>query len=365
MPAFGSAISRLITGNDLGYDEAVNFTCELLDDLPSPMDQGAFLAALTAKGPTVDELAAVWRAIMERDTNKVSFDANLQVLDNAGTGMDRIKTFNISSIASVVAAARGAHIARHASRAITSRFGSVDILERIGIGVDVSVDVVAASVRNVGVGLFNGTSPLVHPRALGRILSQISFGSILNLSASLANPGAPRFAVRGVNDPARIDDVALLLSRSGYERAIILHGLDGAGEPGIDEASVIGRTVYGTLDSGKISRGYFDPEDFGIKRAEAADIMASDSLDTEEARFFAILNAKAPQAQLDAIALNSALALYVSGKADSIAEGIRMSREALYDGSALECLRGWVSVQNNNPGQAIAALDKKIQAYSG
>jgi anthranilate phosphoribosyltransferase len=307
----------------------------------------------------VDELAALWRAIMERDTNKVYFDRSLRVMDNAGTGMDRIKTFNISSVASVVAASRGAHIARHASRAITSRFGSVDLLEQVGIGVDVDVETVAASVVDAGVGLFNGASPLVHPLALGRILGQISFGSILNLSASLANPASPRFALRGVSDPSIIDDVAMLLSRLGYERAIVLHGLDGAGLPAMDEASVVGRTVYAMLDSGKVTRGFFDPEDFGLHRAEATDIMASGDIGCEVERFHSILSGKAKRAQIEVVALNSALALYVDGRAESIDEGILMSMEALCDGSAKATHRRWVGAQNLDPARALAELESR------
>jgi anthranilate phosphoribosyltransferase len=299
---------------------------------------------------------------MDRDTNKVVLDESYNVLDNAGTGMDRIKTFNISSLSAIVAAACGCRIARHASRAITSRFGSVDVLERVGVGVDVDVETVANSVREAGIGLFNGASPLVHPLALGRILNGISFGSILNLSASLANPACPRYAVRGVYDPAMINDVAELLKRCGYKRAMILVGLDGKGKAAIDEASVIGATIYATLDNGVVAKGRFTPEDFGIKRADASEIEASSSIDFEEARFLRILSGNAPRAQLDIVVLNAALALWVCGRSQSIERGLEASREAIERGAATRTLRNWVASQNNDPAGALNALDAKIKA---
>ena len=153
---------------------------------------------MTAKGPTPPEIAGAWQAIVEFDTATVEVSQEAPLVDNCGTGMDSLKTFNVSSAAAVVAAAGGVRMARHGARGLTSACGTVDLLEAVGIAVECDVAAVARSIETCGIGLFNGMSPRVHPRALFRILSQIRFGSILNIAASLASPCRPSHAVRGV-----------------------------------------------------------------------------------------------------------------------------------------------------------------------
>lgn len=193
--AFGRIIGRVINKEHLSQGEAYDAFAMVLNNAVSDMQQGAFLAALTAKGETAQEVAGGWRAVYDLDTNKVDF-SDLTVVDNCGTGMDSFKTFNISTAAAVVAAAGGLKVARHGARAITSSCGTVDMAERLGVDVECPVSLVAESVRKAGIGLFNGMSPEVHPMALGRILSQIAFGSPLNIAASLAHPAMPRIALR-------------------------------------------------------------------------------------------------------------------------------------------------------------------------
>ncbi|MCG8571008.1 MAG: anthranilate phosphoribosyltransferase, partial [Spirochaetes bacterium] len=185
---FGSVITKVIGKQNLSRIEAKNAFSQILKNETSEMQQGAFLSALTAKGETKEEIAGAWEAIYELDTNKVEFEEGIEVVENCGTGMDTIKTFNISTAASLIAAAAGIKMARHGARAITSVCGTVDIAESLGIEVECNTEMVKKSIINANIGLFNGMSPTVHPQALGRILSQIHFGSTLNISASLANP---------------------------------------------------------------------------------------------------------------------------------------------------------------------------------
>jgi anthranilate phosphoribosyltransferase len=347
--AFGKAITRLTGGDGFGYDEAFELARQLLAGEPSEMDQGAFLAALTAKGPNMDELAAVQAAILEHDTNKVKIDVPGPLLDNAGTGMDRLKTFNVSTAAAIIASSCGAFIARHGSRALTSACGTVDLCENLGIGVEVSVETVKRSVESVGIGLFNGGSPKVHPMALGRILSQITFGSVLNISASLANPASPTRSVRGVHDAAMVGPVAALLGRCGVTRAIVVHGLDGAGAGALDEASTLGKTLYATLDDGVVETGSFEPEDFGLARTrDPGALIASGSAASEADAMNKLLSGQGKRERMDIAALNSALVLYVSGVAGSIEEGVRRSFNALGDGHAQEQLMRWARAQNGD-----------------
>ena len=220
--AMGQIITRLISKENLTLDESYGAFCRIIGNEVSDMQQGAFLAALTAKGETAAEVAGGWRAVYELDTHKV--DLGEGVVDNCGTGMDSFKTFNISTAASLVAAAGGVRVARHGARAITSCCGTVDMAEALGVDVECPVNLVAKSVNTVGIGLFNGMSPEVHPKALGRILSQIHFGSPLNIAASLAHPALPKIAVRGVYAQALLQPVAEVMQAIGYTDALVIYG---------------------------------------------------------------------------------------------------------------------------------------------
>ena len=201
---FGWNIQRLINGEHLSREESLAmFRAVLLDRQPE-LQQGAFLTALVAKGETPQEIAGAWQAIDEVDTIHTTAEFAAPLVENSGTGMDRLKTFNVSSVAAVIAAANGVTIARHGARALTSRCGAVDVLEAVGVNVECDVPAVERSIQRAGIGLFNGMSARVHPRALFRILSQIRFGSTLNIAASLASrPPSARATRRLFGAPRR------------------------------------------------------------------------------------------------------------------------------------------------------------------
>ena len=262
---FGAFINRLIQKENLTRTETREAFDAILNNQITEMQQGAFLAAMTAKGETAEEVAGCWEAIYELDTQKVELKKATPLVENSGTGMDSFKTFNISTAASIIAAAGGVAMARHGARAITSVCGTVDMAEALGVDVECSTDVVAASISRAGIGLFNGMSSEVHPRALGRILSQICFGSTLNIAASLANPALPTRAVRGVYAKEIVPTVADVMRAIGYKRALILHGGIDDSDQGMDEASVCGPTYCAELfENGDIYEFDFQPSDYGL-----------------------------------------------------------------------------------------------------
>ena len=262
---FGAVIAKLINKENISRQEAKEMFSEILRNEQSEMQQGAFLAALTAKGETAEEIAGSWEAIYELDTVKVKPNVSEPLVDNCGTGMDTLKTFNISSAASVIAAAAGIKMAKHGSRAITSFCGAVDIAETLGVDVECSSEIVKKSIERAGIGIFNGMSPEVHPCALGRILSQICFGTTLNIAASLANPALPTYGVRGVYAKEMVEPVAEVMREIGYKRAIIVHGLAEDGMTSMDEASTLGETIIAEVqENGEIKKYSFFPEDLGI-----------------------------------------------------------------------------------------------------
>ncbi|MCL1880527.1 MAG: anthranilate phosphoribosyltransferase [Actinomycetia bacterium] len=344
---FGAFITKLINKHDLSREETSACFREILENRQSDMQQGAFLAALTAKGETAEEIAAAWQTIYELDTVKVNVDTDQPLVENCGTGMDAVKTFNISTAASIIAAADGVPMAKHGARAITSACGTVDIIEELGVNVECSPDVVKKSIETAGIGIFNGMSSLVHPTALGRILSQIAFGTVLNIAASLANPALPRYAIRGVYSRDLLAPTAEIMREIGYSQALVVYG---EGEPGmtggIDEASTMGCSYICELSAdGHICEYQISPEEFGLKPARAADLCMGGDRMAEAKRMKELLGGRETSERTDIACLNAGLILYLAGRQPSIQAGYERARNLLETDQPLDKLRDWVRAQ--------------------
>jgi anthranilate phosphoribosyltransferase len=359
---FGSLVTRLIQKQNLTREEAHEAFSTLLANETSDLQQGAFLAALCAKGETSGEVAGAWKAIYDLDTNKTEGLADLPLLDNCGTGMDTFKTFNISTAASLVAASVGIPMARHGARALSGVCGAVDLAEALGVDAECPIAVVEGSVRNAGIGLFNGMSPQVHPMALGRILSQIHFGSTLNISASLANPALPRRAVRGVYAVSALVPVAEVMKEIGYRRALVLHGkIDGC-EQGMDEASVCGATCMRELrEDGSFHDSTLRPEALGLAHHAAEDLAPIPNLEENAVDFLKILAGRGTAARTDAVILNAALVFKASGREEDLQKAVPAAREILQSGRAIRTLKHWVEAQNRTPTEGLARLEALAQ----
>ncbi len=358
--AFGALISELIQKKNLSREESKSAFRTILKNETNDMQQGAFLAGLTAKGETEEEVAGSWEAIYELDTVKTDL-SDYQIVENCGTGMDSIKTFNISTAASLVAAAAGVRIARHGARGITSVCGTVDISECLGVDVACDAETVAHSVKEAGLGLYNGMSPEVHPQALGRILSQINFGSTLNIAASLANPAMPAMGVRGVYAKELLTPVIRVMKSIGYKRAIVLNGGVDGSEKSMDEASVCGLTWCKELaPDGMIESFSFTPEEFGLEKHEPNTLSPERNIQEEVLKFLSVILGKGSKARTDAVILNAALVIYISGKADTLAAGIQKAKECIKNGSAVDRLRKWVSTQNRDPKSGTKILETHL-----
>jgi anthranilate phosphoribosyltransferase len=359
--AFGADIQRLIEGKDLTREHTYELFRQVLLGEQPDLQQGALLAALVAKGETPEEIAGAWQAIVEYDTvpaaleSLVSARSRGPLVENSGTGMDALKTFNVSSAAAIIAAAKGARMARHGARALTSKCGAVDILEAVGVDVDCDSATVERSIDVAGIGLFNGMSPAVHPGGLGRILSQIRFGSTLNIAASLANPARPTHGVRGVYADGMLGPVGDVMMEIGYEHALVVHGYDDRREAGMDELSVLGASVVSELRADGSRDAYtVHPEDFGLRHATHGEIAPLDDLRSESVRFLQVLGGRGHEACGDAACLNAAAVLYVAGQAVDLTDGLAQAREAVETGAALVKLEEWVAAQAGGVDQRSA-----------
>ncbi|MDH3393908.1 MAG: anthranilate phosphoribosyltransferase, partial [Desulfobulbaceae bacterium] len=343
---FGGQIQRLIRGEDLTRQETYEMFREVMRNEQPDLQQGAFLGALVAKGETVDEIAGAWEAIDQFDTVHVESEIPGPIVENSGTGMDKLNTFNVSSAAAIVAASCGATMARHGARALSSFCGTVDIIEAMGVNVECDVETVAKSIRECGIGLFNGMSGHVHPGALGRILSQIRFGSTLNIAASLANPCKPTIGLRGVGNEKLLLPSAQVMARIGYQRGMVVHGYDKVSGDGMDEISLCGETRVVEF-TGETCREYtLTPEDAGLTRVSVQEIATTNDLQSETERFKKVLVGDGPAACIDFTCLNAGAILYLAGISDSIKDGVAQSKAAIASGASAAKLQQWQQVQN-------------------
>ncbi len=360
---FGGKVDALIKGKDITRAEARDLFREVLLNQQPDLQQGAFLAALTAKGATPEELAGSWEAIYDIDTVKVRPEVPGPLVDNCGTGMDTIKTFNISTAASIVAAADGIYMAKHGARAITSKCGTVDIVEALGVDVECDVSVVKRSIENAGIGMFNGMSGKVHPQALYRILSQVRFGTVLNMAGSLANPAMPTYGVRGVYAKEMVMPITKTMCEIGYRRAFVVHGMDAQEKRGLDELSTLGPTYVAELHSdGEIEEYVLDYKDLGLPTAKEEVILCKLNKGQEAIELLRVLSGEDHNSRRDIVCLNTAPILYITGHAKDLEEGVRKAEEIIDSGKAIKKLRQWVAEQQSGDSTVkVEQLDRLIE----
>lgn len=362
---FGQKIEKITRGESLSKSESYQLFSEVLTNRQPPIHEGALLAALRSKGETVEEIIGCWQAIMGLDTKTVDVQTDLPPVENCGTGMDPIKSFNISTAAAIVAASLGVPMARHGARAITSKSGTVDMAEAMGVDVECPVNIVKKSIERANIGLFNGMSSHVHPRALFRLLSHLRFGTILNIAASLANPASPSRAVRGVFNPEVMDKVVRILPHIGYTDSFIFCGFDSSGRYCIDEVSTIGDTVVIEMHNGEFEKYRFTPDDMGLQKGVYEDIKPRESQNEEVMEFLKVFSVPESSRRIDIICANTAPILLVAGKVQNWKDGVALAREAIEDGFALEQLRMWVKNQNRDPEKGIHKLNDLLNGNLG
>jgi anthranilate phosphoribosyltransferase len=358
---FGSKVDALIKGQNLTRSEANDLFKQILNNEQPDLHQGAFLAAITAKGATAQEIAGIWEAIYEIDTVQVHPDVSGPLVENCGTGMDTIKTFNISTAASIVAAADGIIMAKHGARAITSKCGAVDILEILGVDVECDVSLVKRSIEQAGIGIFNGMSGKVHPSALYRILSQIRFGTILNIAGSLANPALPDYGVRGVYSRDMVPPIAQAMREIGYKRAFVVHGRSEDDARGMDELSTLGQTHVAELtEDGTIREYTIMAEDLGVAKADEPSILHQGDRFEEAIRLIRVLSGKDRGHRREIVCLNASPVLCITDHAASVKEGMDKAADIIDSGKPIKKLIAWVAEQNRDPSLALEKLEEMI-----
>lgn len=296
------------------------------------------LTAWKDKGVTVDELVGAARAMRALAT-PIRVKPGI-VADTCGTGGDGLDTFNISTVSAFIVAGAGVRVAKHGNRGATSRCGSADLLEALGVKVDPGPDVVARCIDEIGLGFL--FAPRFHPamKHVAPVRKSLGFRTIFNLLGPLTNPAGATHQLVGVSDPALVALMAQALGRLGVRRALVVHG-----EPGLDEVSTVGETRVVEVAGGKTAASAITPESFGLPRVSLASLRGGDP--TTCARIAReVLDGK-PGPYRDAAVLNAGAALYAAEAAPDVAGGVALAQQALDSGRAdevLQHLKTWTNM---------------------
>jgi anthranilate phosphoribosyltransferase len=360
--SFGAIVTRLIRRENISRQEARDCWRQICEQAQPDLQQGAFMAALSAKPETAEEVAGTFEALYEYDTIKVQVDTVEALIDNCGTGGDFLKTLNISTGAAIVASACGLTVVRHAARAVSSNCGAIDVIEALGVNVESAPALPKQSIERASIGAWNGFLPAIHPKTLGRVLSQMRFGSTINLVGPLLNPTMPTYKVMGVPNRDTIDIEIRTLRELGFRRAFVMHGIEERTQHGMDELSTLGPSHVSELFAdGSIESYVITPEDVGLRRARFEDLASSRNVQTDALTLLRVIMGLDEGPRSDIICLNAAPMLCIMGKARDLRAGIDMAREVIVTGRALDKLRAWVSWQNAKPDDGLPLLEEMIR----
>jgi anthranilate phosphoribosyltransferase len=335
-------LTTLIQGKSLTQEQTRNAFEAIMSGAAPAAQVGAFLALLAGRDPTVDELAGA-AAVMRQFVVPVVAPDN--VIDTCGTGGTGSRIFNVSTTAAIVAAACGVPVAKHGNSAITSRSGSADVLTRLGVQVNIDPALQARCVREIGVCFC--FAPRHHPamRHVADIRKSLGFATIFNLMGPLTNPAGARRQLAGVPRPSLVRPILEVLVRLGAVRAMVVCGSDPVEGP-LCELSISGPTRVALFDGQEIKTLDLSAKDVGLT-ISSADELRIDSPESSAKKIRAILSGQSGAAR-DIVLLNSAAALWVGGKVESLREGVKLSVAAIDSGQALKTLEKLAAMTNGN-----------------
>lgn len=326
---FKEVLNKIVIGENLNEKEAYKTMNEIMQGITTPAQIASFLTALRVKGETVAEITGCARAMRE---NAVSLKETYSLaVDTCGTGGDSKRTFNISTVAAFVVAGTGIMVAKHGNRGVSSKSGSADVLEALGININLFPSQVEECLQKLGIAFF--FAPIFHPamkHAIGP-RREIGFRTIFNLLGPLTNPAGVKRQILGVYDPDITELIAGVLKRLGAQNAMVV-----CGEGGIDEISITGFTKITQIKNRVITTYYIEPEDLGLCRYELKDIKGGDARVNAEITLNILRGKDSPQRLM--VIINAAAALIIGGMAKDMRDGIKIAAESIDSGAALEKL---------------------------
>ena len=334
-------LEQLIAGDDLSEQHARDAMSTILSGEAEPAQTAGLLVAMRAKGPAAEELVGFLSA-MQDAAEQVPVDAEqFGLIDTCGTGGDGHKTINISTAAALVVAGAGGKVCKHGNRAVSSASGSADVLEALGINIEMGPSEVAGSIAETGIGFC--FAPRFHPamRHAGPVRKSLGIPTFFNFLGPLANPARVRRQLIGASDPEVAEAIAAALERLGHRHAMVVVGHDG-----LDELSASGTANVIHLKEGNATRYEIDPSKLGIRRSSADAIRGGDARANAES-VLAVLNGEHGPKR-DVVALNAAAGLIVADLAADMEEGLEMAASAIDSGQAMAVLSAWQEFSERN-----------------
>ncbi|MBO4395508.1 MAG: anthranilate phosphoribosyltransferase [Eubacterium sp.] len=333
------AIERIVNKEDLSYDEAYAVMNEIMSGETTPTQNAAFLAALStksARAETTDEIAGCATAMRDHATR---VETGMEVLEIVGTGGDGAQSFNISTTSALVAATAGIKVAKHGNRAASSKCGTADCLEALGVNIDQSPEKCIELLNEVGMCFFFAQKYHTSMKYVGAIRKELGFRTVFNILGPLTNPAMPSMQLLGVYDEYLVEPLAQVLINLGVKKGMVVYGKDK-----LDEISTSAATKICEINDGWYRTTEICPEDFGIKRCTKDDLKGG-SPEENAAITKAILSGeKGPKR--DAVLMNAGAALLIGGKAETFADGVKLAGEILDSKKGLQTLERFIEVSN-------------------
>ncbi|MDH3348026.1 MAG: anthranilate phosphoribosyltransferase [Desulfobulbaceae bacterium] len=334
------AVAKVVTGKDLDEKEMIGVMREIMNGEATDAQIGSFITALRMKGECIDEIVGAVRVMRDKATfvdTGIDTSAGETLMDIVGTGGDGSGTFNVSTTTSFVVAGAGVTVAKHGNRAISSKCGSADVLEGLGVDLSMSADRVGECVRKVGIGFL--FAPMLHgamKHAIGP-RREIGIRTIFNILGPMTNPAGANVQLTGVFAKELTTVVAEVLARLGMKRTLVVWG-----EGNLDELTITGRSHIADAVDGKVTDYSITPEDVGLARASLEDIKGGATVEESAAMVREVLSGS-KGARLDIVLLNSGAALLAAGKVRDMSEGVKEARSIIESGAAIKKLDELVS----------------------
>ncbi|WP_250514023.1 anthranilate phosphoribosyltransferase [Caballeronia sp. INDeC2] len=322
------ALQRTIEHREIFHDEMLHLMRQIMRGEMSPVMAAAIITGLRVKKETIGEIAAA-ATVMREFANHVEVEDNSHFVDIVGTGGDGSHTFNISTASMFVAAAAGAKVAKHGNRGVSSKSGSADVLEALGVNIDLTPEQVAASIAETGMGFM--FAPNHHPamKNIAPVRRELGVRTIFNILGPLTNPAAAPNQLQGVFHEDLVGIQVRVMQRLGAKHVLVVYGKDG-----MDEVSLGAATKVGELKNGEVTEYEIHPEDFGLQMVSNRSLKVKDAQESK-AMLLGALNNKAGVAR-EIVTLNAGTALYAADVVDSIDAGMAAAREAIESGAARE-----------------------------
>ena len=328
------AIVTLVSGNSLTMEQAADVMKEIMDGEATPAQFGSFVTALRLKGETVEEIAGMARVMREKS---VPVSVSGPLVDTCGTGGDSSKTFNISTTAAFVVAGAGLKVAKHGNRGMSSGCGSADVLDALGLKIELGAPEVEKSLEHVGIGFM--FAPVFHPAMKYAAPSRREIGirTVVNILGPMTNPAGAQSQLLGVFEESLAMKMAQVLCLLGCRHALVVHG-----EDGLDEITLGGKTTVCELKGDEISRYYIDPEDFGFPRTGLSSLRGGPPQENADILRRVLRGEKGPYR--DIVLVNAAATLVAGDLAKDLEKGVRLASEAIDSGRAMEKLEGLITL---------------------